>query len=78
MGTMNFSIPDDVKDAFNEAFKDRNKSEIVTNLMRQAIEREQRRQKSESFVERMRRIRARATRTYTDEEIRAIREDLRK
>ena len=36
MATVNFSVPDDVKDAFNETFKDRNKSAIVADLMREA------------------------------------------
>ncbi len=38
MGTMNFSVPDEVKDAFNEAFKHDNKSAIVVGLLRRAIE----------------------------------------
>ncbi len=78
MGTMNFSIPDDVKDAFNEVFEGKNKSAVVAELLRRATEEEQRRVKSESFAERMRKIRESATGTYTDDEIRAIREELRK
>ena len=38
MGVMNFSIPDDVKDAFNAAFEGQNKSAIVADLMRRAVE----------------------------------------
>lgn len=38
MATMNFSIPDEVKAAFNEAFKDENKSAVVAELMRRAVE----------------------------------------
>lgn len=37
MGTMNFSIPDDVKDKFNEVFEGQNKSAVVTELLRYAI-----------------------------------------
>ena len=37
MGTMKFSIPDDVKQAFDEAFKDVNKNEIMTRLIREAV-----------------------------------------
>ena len=29
MGTMNFSIPDDVKEAFNKAFEGENKSAVT-------------------------------------------------
>lgn len=39
MGTMNFSIPDDVKQAFNAAFEGQNKSAVITDLMREAIAR---------------------------------------
>ncbi len=79
MATMNFSIPEDVKKRFNELFCDRNKSEIVTNLMRRAIEDEERRQHTTgSIVERMERIRAMSSHAYTDDEIRTIREELRK
>ena len=78
MGTMNFSIPDDLKDKFNEVFKDQNKSAVVTELMRRAVEEEQRRRRDVSFVARMREIRAKSSRTYSDDEIRAIRDELRK
>ena len=39
MVTVNFSVPDDVKEAFNEAFEGRNKSAIIADLMREAVER---------------------------------------
>lgn len=74
MGTMNFSIPDDVKDKFNEAFKDKNKSAVVTELMRKAAEDEERRRKDVSLVERIREMRARSP-GFTAEEIRKARED---
>lgn len=37
MATVNFSVPDDVKAAFDAAFGDRNKSSIVAELMRRAV-----------------------------------------
>ncbi|HEY7672987.1 MAG TPA: hypothetical protein VIC71_12270 [Gammaproteobacteria bacterium] len=37
MAIVNFSVPDDVKKAFNRAFRDRNKSAIIADLMRQAV-----------------------------------------
>src|SRR5437870_2886739 len=60
MATMNFSIPDDVKDKFNEVFDGENKSAVVTRLMRRAIEDEERSRRSHGFVERLRQIRARS------------------
>ena len=44
MATMNFSVPDDVRAAFNKAFAGTNKSALLTELMRQAVE-ERRRQR---------------------------------
>ena len=77
MGTMNFSIPDDVKDAFNKAFEGENKSAVIARLMRRAIEEKERNRRSQGFVERLRQIRA-GSRPVTDEEIRRAREELRK
>lgn len=37
MATVNFSVPDDVKKAFDRAFRRRNKSAIIADLMRQAV-----------------------------------------
>jgi hypothetical protein len=77
MGTMNFSIPDDVKDKFNEVFEGKNKSAVITRLMVRAIDQEQRNRRSASFVQRLRQIRARA-RPVTEDEIRRAREESRK
>lgn len=38
MATVNFSVPDDVKNAFNKTFKNQNKSAVIADLMRQAVE----------------------------------------
>jgi hypothetical protein len=77
MATMNFSVPDDVKEAFNEAFEGENKSAVITRLMRRAIEEKERTQRAQGLVERLRQIRANS-RPMTDEEIRRAREELRK
>lgn len=37
MATVNFSVPDDVKSAFDRAFKNQNKSAVIADLMRQAV-----------------------------------------
>jgi hypothetical protein len=50
MATMNFSIPEDVKAAFNRAFAGRNKSAVVAELMARAVaEAEQQRRREEAF-----------------------------
>ena len=62
MATMNFSIPDDVKEAFNKAFDGENKSAVVAGLMRKAIEEKERRAKQDkdldALIEELLRIRA--------------------
>jgi hypothetical protein len=42
MATVNFSVPEDVKQDFNRTFAGRNKSAVVADLMREAVERERR------------------------------------
>jgi len=50
MATVNFSVPDDVKEAFNNTFKDQNKSAIIADLMREAVERARRKQRSHEAI----------------------------
>ena len=38
MATVNFSVPDDVKERFNKAFAGQNKSQIIAELMVRAVE----------------------------------------
>lgn len=38
MATVNFSVPEDVKEQFNRAFAGENKSRVVAHLMMQAVE----------------------------------------
>ncbi len=44
MATVNFSVPDDVKEAFDKTFAGRNKSAVLAELMRRAV-RESRQQR---------------------------------
>lgn len=53
MGTVNFSVPDDVKEAFNAVFEGQNKSAIVTQLLREAVQRAQLKQRSRSAIARI-------------------------
>ena len=53
MATVNFSVPDDQKAAFNAAFEGRNKSAVIAGLMREAIEREARRRRSVEAIDRI-------------------------
>lgn len=40
MATVNFSIPDEVRELFNSAFAGQNRSAVIAKLMRDAAERE--------------------------------------
>jgi hypothetical protein len=53
MATVNFSVPDEVKDEFNETFAGRNKSAVIARLMRDAIEAERRQQLSHAAIRRI-------------------------
>jgi len=53
VATVNFSVPNEVKDAFNQAFKDRNKSAIIADLMREAVDRFQRGRRSHEAIRRI-------------------------
>ena len=72
MATVNFSVPDDVKDAFNETFKDRNKSAIVADLMREAVDRFRRRKQSHRAIRQILE-RRRGRQALSDDDIRTAR-----
>jgi metal-responsive CopG/Arc/MetJ family transcriptional regulator len=76
MATVNFSVPDDVKEAFNEAYKGRNKSALIAELMREAVERAERKKRSHDAIARILEWRKHAP-AVTDEELRAAREESR-
>lgn len=53
MSTVNFSVPEDVKQAFNAMFEGQNKSAVIAELMREAVSRAERRQHHRSAVDRI-------------------------
>ena len=72
MAIVNFSVPDDVKEAFNEAFEGRNKSAVIADLMREAVERVRSGQRSREAIGRILE-RRRGRPVLSDEEVRAAR-----
>lgn len=50
MATVNFSVPEDVKDASNHIYSGQNKSAVITKLMREAVERVARKQKPRQAI----------------------------
>ena len=73
MSTVNFSVPEGIKNAFNAAFEGQNKSAIIADLMREAVERAQRRQRSVAAFKRIAKRRLLAP-TVTPTQARAARE----
>jgi len=53
MATVNFSVPEDIKDAFNKTFAGRNKSAIVAELMKRAVEEEKQRKRQARAIDRL-------------------------
>ena len=72
MATVNFSVPDEVKEAFNETFKGHNKSAVIAELMREAVQRVRRREQSHEAIRRILE-RRHGRRTLSDHEIRSSR-----
>jgi hypothetical protein len=76
MATVNYSVPDEVKDAFNAVFAGRNKSAVIADLMVRAVEEEQRRKRRAQAIDRLL-VRRSTKRPVTPEEARIAREELR-
>ena len=53
MSTINFSVPEDVKEAFNATFAGQNKSAILAQLMREAVARAEEERRRTSAVKRI-------------------------
>jgi len=71
--TVNFSVPEDVRDAFNAAFEGQNKSAIIAALMREAVERAELRRRSVAASKRIAKRRAQAP-VATTQQLRTARE----
>lgn len=74
MARVNFSVPDDVKEAFNITYRGQNKSAVIADLIREAIERAERKQRNYEAILRIIERRKHAP-SITDEEILVARED---
>lgn len=69
MATVNFSVPEKVKQAFNQVFKGENKSAVLARLMRQAVDERLRQKRRALAVDALLRLRGR-TRRASNEAIR--------
>lgn len=53
MATVNYSVPDEVRDLFNETFQNHNRSAIIAGLMRRAVEEHEQQARSARAVDRL-------------------------
>lgn len=74
MATVNFSVPDEVKDEFNEAFAGQNKSAVIAALMREAVQRQRRQARSHAAIRRILARRERAP-VVSAEELEVVRRE---
>jgi metal-responsive CopG/Arc/MetJ family transcriptional regulator len=68
VSTVNFSVPEEVKQAFNETFAEENKSAIIARLMQQAVEERRRQHRRAAAIDALLDLR-RGQRPASDEEI---------
>jgi metal-responsive CopG/Arc/MetJ family transcriptional regulator len=74
MSTVNFSVPEDVKNAFNITFEGQNKSAVIADLMREAVERSQSQQRNKDAFQRILKRRQQAP-VVTEAQLRIAREE---
>jgi len=72
MVTVNFSVPDDVKAAFDRTFKGQNKSAVIAELMRRAVSEAKPKQRRGELFRSLTESRSRRP-SLSDAELRAIR-----
>ena len=77
MATVNFSVPDEVKQLFNTAFDGKNKSAVIAELMLQAVENQKEQDKRATAIERLL-ARRQTKKPVTAKELKAAREALRR
>jgi hypothetical protein len=74
MSTVNFSVPEDIKAAFNITFEGQNKSAVIADLMREAVERVQSQQRNKEAYQRILARRQHAP-SVTKAQVRAARKE---
>lgn len=67
MATVNFSVPEEVKEEFNRTFARENKSSIVARLMMQAIEERRLQKQRARAIDRLLKLRSQQKPVTTEE-----------
>ena len=71
MATISFSVPEKIKQAFQEAFANENKSAVIARLMQQAVEEKRREQRRAAAIEALLELRGQQASVATAEVRRA-------
>jgi metal-responsive CopG/Arc/MetJ family transcriptional regulator len=74
MATVNYSIPDEVKERFNRTFADRNRSALIAELMQRAVDEHEQQERRARAVDRLLKLRER-TPPVAREAVRIAREE---
>jgi hypothetical protein len=74
MATVNFSVPDQVKKAFNKAYAQQNKSAVIADLMREAVARKNQIKARRAALQRIA-ARLRAREPVSERTLRSLREN---
>ncbi|MFA9462511.1 hypothetical protein [Thiohalorhabdus methylotrophus] len=74
MATVNYSVPDEIRNEFNEAFAGENKSAVIARLMQEAVEERRRQERRQTAIEGLLRLREEMP-GLTEEEIREARKE---
>jgi hypothetical protein len=61
MSTVNFSVPEEVRQEFNQLFANENKSAILTKLMQQAIAEKKQQQRRQLAIDKIRSLQRTST-----------------
>jgi hypothetical protein len=76
MSTVNFSVPEDVRQEFNQLFANENKSAILTKLMQQAIAEKKQQQRRQLAIDKILQLRE-SQAPVSAAEINKVRDELR-
>lgn len=74
MATVNFSVPDEIKKAFQETFAKENRSAVIARLMQEAVEERKRQQRRAAAIDALLDLRKGQRPVSTAEAARARRE----
>ena len=77
MSAVNYSIPDEVRTAFNEAFANESKSAVIARLMQEAVERRAREKASAAAFDRIIARREQRVKKWSDSDLRSARQAVR-